>query len=64
MVAFHFENPVQHSPVLSQFFIYTLYDTHILHISGSSFLHIFVLPCAWGVVSCILQWNLRDSFHL
>jgi hypothetical protein len=48
--AFLFENPVQHIPVLSQFSIYTLYDTHTLRISGSSIPRIFVFACAWGVV--------------
>jgi hypothetical protein len=31
-VVFLVENPVQYSPVLSEFSIYTLYDTHTLHI--------------------------------
>ena len=63
-VAFLFENPVQYSPVLSQFRIYMLYDTHILHSSGSSFPHIFVLPCAWRVVSLRYCSNISETVFI
>lgn len=48
-VALLFENPVQYTPVLSQFSIYTLYDMRILHISGSSFF-IFLYCLVPGVL--------------